>query len=57
MALKDLATRDDFERLATRVAAENRAAIAESRTVQMAWTVGTVLALACVVVASAHLTR
>ena len=46
MAFKDVATKDDLDRLASRLAAENRATIAESRNTQIIWTIGTVLGLA-----------
>ena len=52
MAFKDVATKDDLDRLATRLAAENRAAIAESRNTQIIWTIGTVLVLAGLLVAA-----
>ena len=51
MALKDLATKHDIERMS----AELRASIAESRNTQVAWTVATVLALAGIVIAGARL--
>jgi hypothetical protein len=46
MAFKDVATKDDLDRLTSRLAAENRAAIAESRNTQIIWTIGTMLVLA-----------
>lgn len=52
MAFKDIATKDDLDRLASRLAAENRAAIAESRNTQIIWTIGTVLVLAGLLVAA-----
>lgn len=55
VALKDLATKDDLDRFARHMATETRAAIAESRNTQMAWTVATVLVLAGLVVAGARL--
>lgn len=55
VALKDLATKDDLERFALRMAAETRATVAESRNTQMVWTIATVLVLAGLVVAGARL--
>jgi c-di-GMP-related signal transduction protein len=55
MAVKDLATRDDLTRAIERVAAEQKAAIAEATNKQIIWTVATILATAGIVIAITRL--
>lgn len=52
MAVRDLATKDDLTRLADKIAAEQKATIAELKTAnaeamnkQIAWTIGTIVAV------------
>jgi len=51
MAVKDLATRDDLTRAVEKVAADQKAAIAEATNRQIVWTVATILATAGIVIA------
>jgi hypothetical protein len=62
MAVKDLATRDDLTRAIERVAADQKAAIAEQKAAisdatnkQIIWTVATILATAGIVIAITRL--